>query len=72
MVRNSQRFKVDDKYVIAAKCMGDGYFHILWRYLTQNFLSSILFIVVMNIGNAIVEVSALSYMGGRKKVWQSQ
>lgn len=51
------------EYVTAAKCMGGGFFHILWRHLTPNFFSSIMFMVVMNIRSAIVAESTLSFMG---------
>lgn len=51
------------EYVIAAKCMGAGFFRILWRHLTPNFISSIMFMVVMNIRGAIVAESTLSFMG---------
>ena len=51
------------EYVLASRCMGGGFFHILWRHLTPNFISSIMFMVVMNIRNAIAMESTLSFMG---------
>lgn len=51
------------EYVIASKCMGGGFFHVLWKHLTPNFISSIMFMVVMNIRNAIIAESTLSFMG---------
>lgn len=51
------------EYVIAARCMGAGFFRILLRHLTPNFISSIMFMVVMNIRAAIAAESALSFMG---------
>ncbi len=51
------------EYVTASKCMGGSFFHILWNHLTPNFISSIMFMVVMNIRNAIVAESTLSFMG---------
>ena len=51
------------EYVVAAKCMGGGFFHILWKHLTPNFISSIMFMVVMNVRSAIVAESTLSFMG---------
>lgn len=51
------------EYVIAAKCMGGGFFHNLRVHLAPNFLSSILFMVVMNIRSAIMAESTLSFMG---------
>ena len=50
-------------YVIAAKCMGGSFWHVLWKHLTPNFASSIMFMVVMNIRSAIVEESTLSFIG---------
>ena len=51
------------EYVIASRCMGGGFFHILWRHLTPNFISSIMFMAVMDIRNAIIAESTLSFMG---------
>ncbi len=50
-------------YVLAARCLGGGFFHILCRHLAPNFVASILFMVVMNVRNAIVAESTLSFMG---------
>lgn len=43
--------------------MGGGFFYILYKHLAPNFLSSIMFMVVMNIRSAIVEESTLSFIG---------
>lgn len=51
------------EYVVAARCMGGGFFHILRKHLTPNFISSIMFMVVMNIRSAIIAESTLSFMG---------
>ena len=50
-------------YVIAARCMGGSFRHVLWKHLTPNFASSIMFMVVMNIRSAIIAESTLSFMG---------
>ena len=50
-------------YVVAARCMGAGFFRILRRHLLPNFLSSILFMVVMNVRSAIAAESTLSFLG---------
>lgn len=63
IVRTEVRQLRSSEYVIAAKCMGGGFFHILWRHLTPNFLSSIMFMVVMNVRSAIIAESTLSFMG---------
>lgn len=63
VVRTEVRQIRNSEYVIAARCMGAGFFRILWKYLTPNFISSIMFMVVMNIRGAIVAESTLSFMG---------
>ena len=50
-------------FVLASKCLGGGFFHILRRHLVPNFVASILFMAVMNVRNAIVAESTLSFMG---------
>jgi len=51
------------EYVIAAVCMGAGFFHILRKHLIPNLVSSVMFMAVMNIRTAIVSESTLSFMG---------
>lgn len=63
VVRTEVRQIRGSEFVIASKCMGAGFFHILWKHLTPNFISSIMFMVVMNIRSAIVAESTLSFMG---------
>ena len=63
VVRTEVRRLRASEYVIAARCMGAGFFRILWKHLTPNFISSIMFMVVMNIRGAIVAESTLSFMG---------
>ena len=63
VVRTEVRQLRGSEYVIAARCMGAGFFRILWKHLTPNFISSIMFMVVMNIRSAIVAESTLSFMG---------
>lgn len=50
-------------YVLAARCLGGGFFHVLRYHLAPNFVSSLLFMVVMSVRNAIVAESTLSFMG---------
>ena len=50
-------------YVLAAKCLGGGFFHVLFRHLAPNFFPSVLFMAVMNVRNAIVAESTLSFLG---------
>ncbi len=63
VVRIEVRQIRSSEYVIASRCMGGGFFHLLWRHLAPNFVSSIMFMVVMNIRSAIVSESTLSFMG---------
>lgn len=63
IVRSEVQQIRDSEYVIAAKCMGGSFFYILWKHLTPNFISSIMFMVVMNVRSAIVAESTLSFMG---------
>lgn len=53
----------NSEYVVAARCMGGGFFHVLLRHLAPNFISSIMFMVVMNVRGAIIAESTLSFMG---------
>ena len=63
IVRSEVRQIRSSEYVIASRCMGGGFFHILWKHLTPGFISSIMFMVVMNVRSAIVAESTLSFMG---------
>lgn len=51
------------EYVVAAKCLGGGFFHLLRRHLAPNFFPSILFMVIMNVRNAMVAEATLSFLG---------
>lgn len=63
IVRTEVRQLRKSEYVVASQCMGGGFIHILARHLGPNFISSIMFMVVMNIRSAIVTESTLSFMG---------
>ena len=63
VVRTEVRQIRQSEYVIAAKCMGGGFFYILWKHLTPNFISSIMFMVVMNVRSAMIAEATLSFMG---------
>lgn len=63
VVRTEVRQIRVSEYVVASKCMGGGFFHLLRRHLAPNFVSAIMFMVVMNIRGAIVSESTLSFMG---------
>lgn len=63
VVRSEVRRLRSSEYVLASRCMGGGFFHILRRHLAPNFFSSIMFMVVMNVRSAIAAESTLSFMG---------
>lgn len=63
VVRTEVRQIRGSDFVVASRCMGGGFFHILRCHLTPNFTSSILFMVVMNVRSAIAAESTLSFMG---------
>lgn len=63
VVRTEVRQLRSSEYVVASRCMGGGFFHILRHHYAPNFIASIMFMVVMNIRGAIVAESTLSFMG---------
>ena len=63
VIRTEVRQIRNSEYVVASRCMGGGFFHILGKHLAPNFIASIMFMVVMNIRTAIVTESTLSFLG---------
>lgn len=63
VVRTEVRQLRGCEYVIASRAMGGRFAHILGQHLAPNFLSSIMFMVVMNVRSAIVAESTLSFLG---------
>ena len=63
VVRTEVRKLRQSGYIVASRCMGGGFFRLLFGHLAPNFFSSILFMVVMNIRSAMVAESTLSFMG---------
>lgn len=63
VIRTEVRQIRNSEYVIASRCMGGGFFHVLWHHLIPNFISSIMFMVIMSIRSAIAAESTLSFMG---------
>ena len=63
VIRTEVRQIRDSEYVVASRCMGGGFFHILGKHLAPNFIASIMFMVVMNVRGAIGAESTLSFMG---------
>ena len=63
VIRTEVRQIRASEYVVASKCMGGRFFHILRKHLAPNFIASIMFMVVMNVRGAIGTESTLSFMG---------
>ena len=63
VVRTQVRQFREEEYILAAKSMGAGFFHIFRKHLTPNIVSSIMFMVVMNIRSAMLSEATLSFMG---------
>ena len=63
VIRTEVRQIRSSEYVVASRCMGGGFFHILRKHLAPNFIASIMFMVVMNVRGAIGAESTLSFMG---------
>ncbi len=63
VIRTEVRQIRNSEYVIASRCMGGRFFHILSKHLAPNFIASIMFMVVMNVRGAIGSESTLSFMG---------
>ncbi|WP_037373218.1 ABC transporter permease [Anaerovorax odorimutans] len=63
IVRSEVRQIRNSEYILAARSMGGGFFYILRKHLLPNFISSIMFMVVTNIGYAIGTEATLSFLG---------
>lgn len=63
MVRSEVRLIRNQEYVLVSKHMGAGFFHLLRKHYAPNFVSAIMFMVVMNVRGAIVAESTLSFLG---------
>lgn len=63
VIRTQVRQLRRSEYVLAARCMGGGFFHILRWHLAPGFLPSVLFMVVMSVRAGIMAESTLSFLG---------
>ena len=63
VVRTEVRQIRNSEFVIASRCMGGGFFHILWKHLAPNFFSAIMFMGIMNVRTAMMSEATLSFMG---------
>ncbi|MBB6630301.1 ABC transporter permease [Clostridium algidicarnis] len=63
IVRSEVRQIRNSEYILSARYSGGKFFYILKRHLLPNFISSIMFMVVTNIGSVIATESTLSFLG---------
>lgn len=63
IVRSEVRQIRNSEYILAAKYAGGNFFYILKRHLLPNYISAIMFMIVINIGSAIATESTLSFLG---------
>ena len=63
IVRNEVKQIRNRSYVLAAKAMGGSFFYILRKHLMPGFMSTIMFMIVSNIGSAIMTEATLSFLG---------
>lgn len=63
VVRSEVRQIGNSDYILAARTMEGGFWYVLRRHLLPNFISSIMFMVVTNIGQAMITESTLSFLG---------
>ncbi|HBF37049.1 MAG TPA: ABC transporter permease [Firmicutes bacterium] len=63
LVRSEVRQIRNSEYVLAARCMGGNFLHIMCRHLIPNFISTIMFVVVSSISSSMSMESTLSFLG---------
>lgn len=63
IVRSEVRQIRGSEYVLASRCMGGGFFHVMRRHLIPNFVSTIMFVVVSSISLSMSMESTLSFLG---------
>lgn len=63
IVRSEVRQIRNLEYVLAARCMGANFLHLMYRHLIPNFVSAILFVVISSISTSMAMESTLSFLG---------
>ncbi|MDR1731274.1 MAG: ABC transporter permease [Synergistaceae bacterium] len=63
IVRGEVRQIRGSEYVLAARCMGASFWHIMRRHLIPNFVSAILFVVISGVSQSMTMESTLSFLG---------
>ena len=63
VVRGEVRQIRRSDYILASRCMGASFFHIMRRHLIPNVVSAVLFIIVSSVSTSMVMESTLSFLG---------
>lgn len=63
IVRSEVRQIRNSDYILYARCCGGRLLYVIWRHLIPNFLSAVMFILISNIGSAMMMESTLSFLG---------
>lgn len=63
IVRSEVRQIRNSDYILYARSCGGGLIYVIWRHLIPNFLSAVMFIIISNIGAAMMMESTLSFLG---------
>ncbi len=63
IVRSEVRQIRSSDYVLAARCMGSSFGHVMIKHLIPNFVSAIMFVVVSSISTSMSMESTLSFLG---------
>jgi len=63
IVRSEVRQIRNSEYVLAARCMGAKFPHLMLKHLVPNFVSAILFIIISSISTSMTMESTLSFLG---------
>lgn len=63
VIRSEVRQIRNSNYILCAKKMGGGFLYLLRVHFVPNIISSILFMIIMNVGSAIALEATLSFLG---------
>jgi peptide/nickel transport system permease protein len=63
IVRGEVRQIRGSEYVLAARCMGARFAHLMLKHLIPNFVSTIMFVVISNISLSMSMESTLTFLG---------
>jgi peptide/nickel transport system permease protein len=63
IVRGEVRQIRGSEYVLAARCMGANFLHVMRKHLIPNFVSAIMFVVISSVSLSMSMESTLSFLG---------